>query len=308
VNRQPTADAIGTHERASATPVRAEIQHPLRHGSAPQWDNIGLSLRSQQEWFAAIVTMPESQPAPVDAASAARLVTPSATLSALERLEIYRRSYHARLIECLADDYPVLEHALGEEAFESLCRGYIAHHPSTGPNLNVFGCHMPEFCRTEPVPAPGFAADLAALEWAVVLAIHAATAAPLTLDDLSKVPGERWPEARLVANPSLRILHLDYPANAYLQDYRKGATPSIPSPHETWVAVYRTGRNVWRMELQHPMVVLVQSLMGGATLAVSLSRVEPLLETHVGTDPASMVRNWFRHGISSGLFSQVIVD
>jgi len=305
MRREATADAIGTHERASATPAHFEVPQHARHGAAPAWLPDKLDLRAHQEWFAAVVTTPESEPAPVDERSAAALVTRSDRLTSLERLEIYRRGYHARLIECLADDYPVLQHHLGDERFESLCRAYIARYPSTGSNLNVYGRHMAELCREEPLPEPGFAADLASLEWAIVLVIHAPTASVITEEDLARVPADAWADARLVANPSLRILHLEHPANAYLQAFRQGETPGVPSPAKTSVAVYRTGTTIWRMELTPAMVALFESLAGGETLAASLERVAPLLQGTDETEAAQRVMSWFRSGVSSGLFSDV---
>jgi len=210
VNRQATADALGLHERASATPT-SEHEQRTHHGllgAAPAWTEGKLTLRTQQEWFAAIVSTPQAEPAPVDEGSAKRLIKPSSTLTSAERIDIYRRGYHARLIECLIDDYPVLQDALGEDAFEALCRAYIAAHPSNGPSLNYFGRHMSEFCRTQPLPVPGFAADLATLEWAIVLCIHAQTANAIDFADLSQVPPESWPGARFTLNPSLSILQL----------------------------------------------------------------------------------------------------
>jgi hypothetical protein len=227
-------------------------------------------------------------------------------LSALERLAIYRTAYHARLVECLSDDYPVLKHALGEGEFEALCRGYIAHHPSTGPSLNDFGRHMAGFCRTFLTGVAGFACDLATLEWAVVLAIHAPTAPVLATEELATVPAERWPEVRLVANPSLRILHFAYPVNAYFQAYRSGDAPSIPSKIATSVAVYRTGRSIWRLPLTPAMVVLFESLARGTALGPSLELLEPLLASD--PDAALRVMTWFRQGVSSGLFSGIVAD
>lgn len=307
MNREPTADALGLHERASATPARAEFEPKTQLGSAPAWTEGTLTLRAQQEWFAAIVSTPEAQPAPVDERSASRLVTASATLSPIERIDIYRRGYHARLIDCLVDDYPVLQHSLGEEAFETLCRAYIAAHPSNGPSLNYFGRHMSDFCRTQPLPEPGFAADLATLEWAIVLGIHAPTAAAIGFEDLGKVPAERWPGARFSVNPSLRILRLAYPANAYLQGFRQGKTPAVPGPRPSIVAVYRTGRSVWRLEIEPTLVTLVEALAGGATLEAALGEVQASLAGVSEADAARMVSHCFQHSVSSGLFSAVSV-
>jgi len=306
MSRELTMDAIGVHERASATPIRREPPRTAkpRPTSAPLPEQFG--LRSQQELFCAVVMTPEEEPAPLDDAGAARLVTPSGTLSASERLRIYRTAYHARLIECLSDDYPVLEHALGAADFEALCRGYIARHPSAGPSLNDFGRHMPDFCRSSLSARAEFAGDLAELEWAIVLSIHAPTAPVLVTEDLVAVPAERWPEVRLVANPSLRILHFAFPVNAYFQAQRSGEEPAIPTEAKTSVAVYRTGRSVWRLSLTPAMVVLFESLASGTALGPSLALLEPLLAGD--SDAASEVMSWFRQGVSSGLFSGILAS
>jgi hypothetical protein len=305
VKREATADAIGLHERASATPAQ-NVQRPAAlYGAAPSWGVEERSLKWQQEWFAAIVSTPESLPAPVDAETALELVTPSATLSALERLEIYRAGYHARLIECLADDYPVLQHALGEEAFERLCRAYIARFPSRSPNLNQFGQHMAEFCRSEPLPEPGFASDLAALEWAIVLSIHAPTASVLNMETLAQVPMADWPGVRLAPSPSLRILRFEQPVNAYLQAYRQSGQAVAGVARANTVAVYRTGRSVWRLELSPALVTLVESLADGATLADSLGKVEPFFVAMIEAEAGAPVMGWFQTSVSSGLFAGV---
>lgn len=305
MNREATADAVGLHERASATPEHAPASRQAKLGSAPRWAIGELSLRRQQEWFFAVITTPELVPAPVDASSAGGLVAPSSTLSSLDRLEIYRRSYQARLVECLADDYPVLQETLGEETFEHLCRAYIAKHPSTEPSLNRFGRHMADFCRVHPLPDPHFAADLAALEWAVVLAIHAPTAPPLTSEGLSRVAVEDWAETRLVPNPSLGIHTFGYPVNAYFSARRRGEAVAPPAARRTSVAVYRTERSVWRLELAPPMVTIVESLSRGETLGASLSLVAAQLEGEPEAEVARSVTRWFSHAVSSGLFSGV---
>lgn len=307
--RRATADALGLHERASATPskvVRRAASGPAVTDSARGLDR--LALRAQQEWLANAIMTPESRPLPVDAASAARVVTAGPALDPLDRVEIYRYAYHARLAECLADDYPVLKHALGDEVFDSLCRAYIERHPSHGFSLNAFGRHMPEFCRAQPLPDPLFASDLATLEWAIVSSIHAKSAPPLTSESLAAVPSDRWADVRLVANPTLRILRLSYPANAYLQEYRTGGSPAVPRAASSAVAVYRTGVSIWRMELEPPTVVLFEALSRGATLGQSIGEVEPLLAGMDETEAAGKVMGWFRDGVASGLFCGVLLE
>jgi hypothetical protein len=310
VNRH-VIDTGPMHERASATPEtvtrRKESLTPPVHREDAQGVDDG-TLRGAQLWFARALMTPESEPATAGEREAGRRLTASSRLTALERLEIYRRAYHARLIECLADDYPVLEHALGTDAFDDLCRAFIARHPSEGPNLNAFGRRLASFCERE-APSPfslrSFAASLAALEWAIVEVIHARGSEPLTLDGLRELPLEAWAEARLVATPALRLLRFEHPVNAYFQAYREGNDPTIPGAEPSATVVYRSGPTVWRMDLTVAMFDVLSSLVAGETLGASLGRAEHRLDGDDAEAAAQRVTRWFREWVSSGLFCGV---
>jgi hypothetical protein len=272
-----------------------------------------LSLRAAQTWFAAAVMRLE--PDGPDQDEAKRWLTPGPRQGASERLGIYRAAYVARLVECLADDYPTLEGALGHEPFEALCREYIARHPSTGPNLNAFGRHMAEVCAGRAAPeAPGghalvpaaFARDLARLEWAIVEVIHAPSAPPLTLEALGAVPPEGWVGARIETTPTLRIVRADYPVNAYYQATRNGEGPAVPAPAPSAVAVYRSGPTVWRMDLTPPMLDVLDRLRSGEELAAALEGAAASFGDVEDEVAAAQVMGWFREWVSSGLFSRIV--
>jgi hypothetical protein len=198
-----------------------------------------------------------------------------------------------------------LQETLGDETFERLCRGYITKYPSTEPSLNRFGRHMADFCRDYPLPDPHFAADLAALEWAIVLAIHAPTAPPLTSQELARISIESWPETRLVPNPSLGTHAFGYPVNAYFSARRRGEAAAPPAASKSSVAVYRTEQSVWRLELTPQMMTLVEALSRGETLGASISLVAAELEGVPEAEAARSVTIWFSQAVSSGLFSRV---
>jgi hypothetical protein len=306
-------DVVSLHERASATPEAAPRIRPIAKGAsagAPVLSTEERALRATQLWFARAIMTPESAGDAVSEAEAAARLTAGPRLSALDRLEIYRRGYHARLIECLADDYPVLQGALGHEVFEALCRAYVAQHPSDSPSLNYYGRFMSGFLRNgapADVPSRPFGSDLAALEWAIVEVIHAPSAEPLTLEGLGQVPQDAWPGARLVANTALQLQRFDYPVNAFFQQVREGAQPALPGPAPSATVVYRSGPTIWRMDLTEPMFVVLQGLLSGETLADALGRAEEAL---TGVDPVEAgqrVTHWFREWVSSGLFVGVEV-
>ncbi len=319
-NGRSTAEPIAIRERASATPRGPE--RALRaHGEeetetrAVALAHRGLrahlsSLAAQQEWFARAVMTPESEPSPVGSAEAASILTPGPKLGPLDRLEIYRRAYHARLIECLLDDYPAVAATLGEADFDELCRKYIAIHPSTDSNLNAFGRHMASLCRAEPAKstlgaAASFVGDLADLEWAIVEVIHAASADPLTLTGLGAVPASQWADARLVATPAFRLLRSEYPVNRYFQAFREGEAPLVPEPEASAVVVYRSGPTIWRMDLGDGAFELLHALTSGQSLAASLEGASTALSGVDEGEAAARVSAWFRDWVSSGLFSGV---
>lgn len=270
----------------------------------------GAALRAKQVWFAGAIMSPAAEQADADVTT---ILTEGPRLSASERLDVYRRAYVARLVECLADDYPSVKAALGEQCFESLCRAYVARHPSTSPNLNAYGRTMADFCREQSGSAdlwsagatPAFAADLATLEWAMVEVIHAPSSATLTPSGLAQVPVERWADARLGMVPALRLLRFGHPVNAYLQALRQGEAPAVPGAAPSAVAVYRSGATIWRMDLSEPMFDLLRSLASGETLGTSLERAAARFEDVDEAGAVGRVMDWFREWVSSGLFSRI---
>jgi hypothetical protein len=265
-----------------------------------------VTLRATQTWFEDAITAPESRPSLVSEREAADRLTRGPKLSALERLEIYRSAYHARLVECLIDDYPALRAALGGAAFEALCRDYIAHHPSMRPSLNYFGAGMVAFCRERGLER-GFAADLAALEWAIVEVIHSAGRPPLTPARLAEIPADAWGEARLELTPAHRIVRAEYPVNGFFQAFRDGdgASPRIPETRPSATLVYRGGPTVWRMDLSEPMLLLLEALAGGSTLGEALDRAASAMPGVLEIEAGRRLMAWFQGWMSGGLFAGV---
>jgi hypothetical protein len=312
----PLADGCATspvRERASASPARgasepAPASSSGRRASMPL-EPLSVPLRDLQEWFAATILDPRGSSASVrdDVATrqaglfelhVERLVRPSATLSGAERLDIYRQAYRSRLIECLADDYPAVRHALGEKDFDDACRSFIDEHPSRSPSLNHYGRPFAAFLRGRRHPLATFAADLAILEWALVEVIHAGASSRLSHGALAAVPASSWAGARFVASSTVRLLELEYPANRYFQAYRQGDAPSPPAPAWSATAVFRDGATLWRMDLSRAMHLLLRQLFGGRSLgeAVESLVAEPGAGEHGGSDVMQWFRDWVRHG------------
>ena len=297
-------------ERASATPMakaRRSDGRPAPRVTAPA-PVARLSLDDQERWFQTVITHPESVEAGAALAGepTERVILAGAMTSAVEGLEVYHHAYRARLIECLVDDYPALNYALGAEAFAALAARYIVQHPSRSPNLNAFGRHMETFCRAQEDPQAGFWADLARLEWALVEILHAEDAPALAGEELARYPTEAWSDARLLPSHTLRICRFDYPVNAFFQAFKNDETPPVPAPAPLALAVYRQGFTLWRMVLTPTMADLLEDLVGGATLGDALGAMEKRIrDPDALSEAARDVMAWFSSWVQGGFFRGV---
>jgi hypothetical protein len=270
-----------------------------------------VKLRSQQTWFAGAVMSPAEAPVPADVDGFLR---GGPRIGPGDRLQIYRDGYRSRLIECLADDYAVMKHLLGEESFDELAGAYIEAHPSDSPSLNFFGRKMASFVGgfvggSGLAPLQGkraFAADLARLEWALLEAIHAPPCEPFSLEQLAGIAPDAWGSVRLGSAAGVKLLRLAHPANAYFQAVRDDLDPAMPAPAASATLVHRKGWTVWRSDLTPPMAGVLEAILAGAPLGEALASLEGG-EGEGGGDEAGAgehdVAGWFRDWVSSGVFT-----
>ena len=268
-------------------------------------------LRDVQVWMVAAITGSEADAAAKDVE---RYVTAGPRLSAAGRFEIYRSGYHARLVECLLDDYPVLGAMLGEDQFEVLCRAYVDRFPSASPNLNGFGRHMASFCREDATPLGAlphvFASELATLEWSLVEVLHAELAPPLEISALQAMAPDAWARARFIKNEGLRVFRFTYPVNSvFIANRVEEIVPAVPAPLATAVAVYRKDVSLWRMELTPAMLGVLEPLLEGKTLGEALAAIEA-----EATDPEVLAQTganlmvWFRDWVDAGFFTRIELE
>jgi hypothetical protein len=173
-----------------------------------------LDLRATQERFLALVTAADGVEGAaarlgVGEAELLALVRSDARLDAGGRLGVYAEMYAARLEDALAEDYPKLAAACGEEAFAELLADFLAASPPHDYSLRHLGAPLAGFLARHALAARRpWLVDLAALEWARVEMFDRADAEVLTLDDLRALSPERFAELPLRAVPALTVLSL----------------------------------------------------------------------------------------------------
>ena len=242
----------------------------------------------------------------IPAGQAREVVLPSKTLSALERLDIYRDMYLLRMEEALSVDYPALKHFLGVDEFMRLVARYVDAYPSQSYTLNRLGDHLCEFIATlDDLKRKDFCHDLARLEYAVTCVFDAAETPPLKQEAVRGVPAEAWEHARLKPVEAFRLLEFRYPVSRYV-----GAVDGEnPFPRlgrkRTWVVAYRHNYGLHRMDLTQPAFELLWALAEGKTLGEAI--VSVMTRRWRPAVKESNLFEWFRDWMAEGFFQAVEV-
>jgi hypothetical protein len=134
-------------------------------------------------------------------------------IAADARLNIYRNTYAANLVSALRISYPAIRLLIGEDFFEGAARVFIDAHPPQSAYLNSYGAEFGDFLAEFPPAASlSYLADVARLEWAVNIALHAEDFTPLDAKRLLDLPQDA--DTIFVPGPSVTALRLTLPADA----------------------------------------------------------------------------------------------
>jgi hypothetical protein len=223
---------------------------------------------------------------------------------AARRIDVYRRGYVERLIECLTDDYPAVAHAIGPDDFRALCLDFIETQPPRSSSLNSYGAPFAAFCATWPAPFAACASELARLEWAIVDAIHAAADLVLDAAALGGIGVEDWARACLVPSPALRVLATAYPVHRHYRAFLAGENPSLPEFEPSMVAVSRRGDDVWRVGVAPRFAPLLRQLVAGLPLASALDAMSP---ADLGAAGTAELQRVLSEWVACGFFAAITV-
>jgi len=210
------------------------------------------SLPALQAWLQRAVVGGGPRPA-IDEINAQ--ILPSATLSPAERLAIYQRGYHARLLQCLEGQFRALRHALGDELFRDFGVEYLRTYPSESPTLSDLGSrfsrwlseHRPDLHAPEKEPWVDFMIDLARYEWAVYQFFDKPghEGRPLATT--------QTPDEDLVVQTTLELHQFSFPVAAYYHAVAAGdPAPPIPAPATSHLVIVRKHFQIGILQLTPP--------------------------------------------------------
>lgn len=248
-----------------------------------------------------------------------QVILPSQSLSSADRLEIYVNAYHARLMECLDEEFAVTRWTLGHDLFSAVAFGYLQTYPSQSYTLNQLGARFPGYLAESRIHAAGmppeagptwpeFVVELATLERALYEVYDGpGTERAGTLDpnQLATIPPDSWGELRLLVAPCLRLLAFEHPVSDYWGARKDEAEPAVPEPAPTWLAISRRDFVVERHPLSLAQFAVLRSISEGAALAESLAAGEASAPAeHI----ESQLGDWFAAWMAGGFFSGIALD
>lgn len=238
-----------------------------------------------------------------------RTVTGNDRLSPAAQVEIYRVQFWLRHTGSLLEDFPGLGGVVGQRDWERLVEGYLERHPPRSYTLRDLGAQLPDYvAHCEFLEHRELCWDMARLEWAYVEAFDAADAATLDPAHLATVPAAKWPEARLILQPALRLLRVSYPVAALRRQLKSaGEAPiRLPSRQPQCLVVHRRQGGLFHSEVSLAAFELLTELAEGRRLGEAL---ESLMQRVDDADELSAnLHNWFRNWAGSGWFTRVELD
>ena len=226
--------------------------------------------------------------------------------SAADRLRIYRNSCRSVTIEVLRMTYPAIDRLVGRDFFELAAERFCAARPPGSGYLNEYGGEFADFLASLPEAAAAlcYLPDVARFEWALSAAANAGDAPVLDLPSLAAIDPEQHDQLRFEPHPSVRLLELDYPADAIADAVLAGDDDAI-------AAIDLASGPVRLVVNRGPNGVDARRLTpGGYDFARWLFAGERLGEVlqSAGPDGAAYLANHFVNGRLSGIRIQCAAD
>lgn len=220
-------------------------------------------------------------------------------VGAKKRLSIYADAYRLRIIEALANAYPILKALLGDDLFDKNARSYIEQYPSTYRNMRWVGDQMPAHLQ-KTLPQHPIAAELAQFEWALSLAFDAEDAPILSLQDLAAIAPENWGDLRFKFHPAVQLFNPKYNVLQIWQALNVDETPpQVAQINEPYV-VWRIELNSHYRSLELAEYAAIQQMMAGASFADLCENLqENASEDEATMQAAQYLAAWLNEGLIS---------
>ena len=171
----------------------------------------------------------------------------------VDRLEIYRYAYKARIEESLEEDYPKVRKLVGKRRFSKIFRSFLNQYPSTYNSLAEVSQNFSRFLSEE---GETLLSEVARFEWTKILVFLTEDPQASNLGELGQVAAEDFEHLIFLLVPSAHLFNSI--ANIQVQ------SPILGS--DSYLVLYRRHGKVVVTKLAKPQFQLLGKLQAGSSL------------------------------------------
>ncbi len=246
-------------------------------------------------------------------------ITKTENVSIEKRLGIYANAYRSRLIESLANTYPLLkqyviahndgvfvigrQQYLGDDSFQKIALDYLASNPSSYYSIRWFGDNFANYLAQND-SYPPYLSELAQFEWQLGLCFDASDDTVLTLDQIANIPPESWPKMRFTVHSSLQRSNFSWtvvPLWQALSGKKIADEPQKTAQKTSWVIWRSNYVNHFNSLLEEEAWALDTLITGETFGEICAGLCKWHDEQQVGLHAASLLKGW----VQGGLLAQV---
>jgi hypothetical protein len=181
-------------------------------------------------------------------------------VSALERLDIYREAYYARLMDALCEDYPVLHALIGNEMMYQLTNQYIHHYPSSFRSIRWYGKNLATYMReTLHYSTSPWLIELAEFEWLLSMTFDVKDEESFHLEQMATIPPDSWYGLKFTLISSINKIKLNWNIVEIWKGFHeedKIVSPSKSNEIENWIVWRKDNKVQFSSLLKEEMYVL----------------------------------------------------
>ncbi len=183
------------------------------------------------------------------------------------RFKVYRNNVYSSLSDNLADGYPVVKQLVGDEFFSGMAHEYAKVYLPTSPVMSLYGEALGNFIDAfPPAKSVPYLGDVARLEYAQRLALHAADKAVLSEETFENILVESLLAKGLVLHPSVQVIRSRFPIHAIWVCATETGKPSIINQPES-VLVSRADSKVRTLRLTDGAADFLSLIKSGHSLS-----------------------------------------
>ncbi|WED43586.1 DNA-binding domain-containing protein [Legionella cardiaca] len=224
-------------------------------------------------------------------------IVDSEKIPATLRLNIYLDAYRTRLLECLANNYPVFKNYVGSESFYEMGNDYLEKNPSSYRSIRWFGDNFSHYLKTQEKHA---LAELAEFEWGLTLAFDAADAPVLTIEEMAAISPDCWANMTFTPHPSLQQVHFYWNIVPIWQAVANEQQPEnlIENTKSVSWVIWRSNYLSRFYSLTEDEAWAINAMLQGASFGeICAGLCEWFSEEEVGLQAASLLKSWIQSGL-----------